>query len=83
MLCEIFIIRSTFRLITNIITPFLECETRDKARSYMNRLRRQKAISPDLYKMIFKKGLINNLTRKYRSYLVPEDEGELKRTARI
>jgi hypothetical protein len=83
MLCEIFIIRSTFRLITNIITPFLECETRDKARSYINRLRRQKAISPDLYKMIFKKGLINNLTRKYRSYLVPEDEGELKRTARI
>jgi len=83
MLCEIFIIRSTFRLITNIITPFLECETRDKARSYMNRLKRQKAISPDLYKMIFKKGLINNVPRKYRSYLVPEDEGELKRMARI
>lgn len=40
LLCELFIIRSTFRLISNIITPFLECETREKARKYMSRLKK-------------------------------------------
>jgi hypothetical protein len=69
--------------LSNIITPFLECETREKARSYMNRLKRQKAISGDIYRLVFRKGLLNNIPRRYRSFLVPEDEKELKKLARI
>jgi len=83
LLCELFIIRSTFRLITNIITPFLECETREKARKYMNRLKKQKAIPANIYQMVFRKGLLKNIPPRYRSFLVPEDEGELKKMARI
>jgi hypothetical protein len=83
LLCELFIIRSTFRLITNIITPFLECETREKARKYMNRLKKQKAIPANIYQMVFRKGLLNNIPARYRSFLVPEDEKELKKMARI
>ena len=83
MLCEIFIIRSTFKLFSNIIAPFLECGTRDNARSYLSRLKRSNAISPDVYRLIFKKGLLNNIPRRYRSYLVPEDERELKKITKI
>jgi hypothetical protein len=67
----------------NIITPFLECETREKARSYMSRLKRQKAINNETYKMIFRKGLLNNIPRRYTSFLIPEDEQELKKLTKI
>ena len=83
VLCELFIFRSAFRLIMNIITPFLECETREKARSYMSRLKRQKAINNETYKMIFRKGLLNNIPRRYTSFLIPEDEQELKKLTKI
>jgi hypothetical protein len=63
--------KSFFRLISNLITPFLECETREKARKYMNRLRKQNAISDDVFKMVFREGLLNNVPGKYRSFLVP------------
>lgn len=33
--------------------------------------------------MVFKKGLLNNIPARYRSFLVPEDERELKKMARI
>ena len=83
LLCELFIIRSTFRLISNIITPFLECETREKAKKYMSRLKKQKAIPANIYQMVFRKGLLNNIPSRYRSFLVPEDENELRKMARI
>jgi hypothetical protein len=67
----------------NVIAPFLECETRDKARSYMNRLKRQKAISKETYNMMFRKGLLNNIPRKYTSFLIPEDEKEFKKLTKI
>jgi hypothetical protein len=33
--------------------------------------------------MVFRKGLLNNIPARYRSFLVPEDESELKKMARI
>lgn len=83
LLCELFIMRSTFRLVSNIISPFLECETKEKAKSYLNRLKRKGGVSPVLYKAIFKKGILNNIPRRYRSFLVPEDERELKKMTKI
>ena len=73
VLCEIFIFKSTFRLISNLITPFLECETRKKARHYLLRLRKKHAISPRLYHAIFKKGLLSAIPERYRFFLVPEN----------
>ena len=83
VLSELFIIKGTYRLFSNIIAPFLECETKEKARSYLSRLRRQNAISPILYHSIFKKGLLHIVPRRYRSFLVPEDERELKKMMKI
>ena len=83
VLCEIFILRSTWRLFMNVIAPFLECETREKARSYMNRLKRQKAISKETYSMMFRKGLLNNIPRPYTSFLIPEDEKDLRKLTKI
>ncbi len=67
----------------NLITPFLECETREKARGYMNRLKRQKAISKETYNLMFRKGLLNNIPRRYTSFLIPEDEKEFKKLTKI
>jgi hypothetical protein len=33
--------------------------------------------------MVFRKGLLNNIPARYRSFLVPEDDKELKKMARI
>lgn len=39
LLCEIFIVRNNFRLFSNIIAPFLECETKDKAKANLLKLK--------------------------------------------
>jgi hypothetical protein len=67
----------------NLITPFLECDSREKARSYMNRLKKQKAINKETYQLMFRKGLLNNIPRKYTSFLIPEDEKEFKKLTKI
>jgi hypothetical protein len=83
LLCELFIVRNTFRSFSNIIAPFLECETKEKAKSYLYRLRKEKGINGHMYKMIFRKGILNNIPDMYRSFLVPQDEHELKKLAKI
>lgn len=83
VLCEIFIIKSTFRLISNIITPFLECNSKEKAKNYLNKLKKRRAISPEIFRMIFKKGLLNIIPKRYRPFLVPDDEKELKKMTKI
>ena len=67
----------------NLITPFLECKTREEAKSYMNRLKKQKAINRETYQLMFRKGLLNNIPRKYTSFLIPEDEKEFKKLTKI
>lgn len=82
-LCEIFIVRNNFRLFSNIIAPFLECETKDRAKANLYRLKNQGLITPRLYKVLFKKGILNNIPTKYRTFIVPEDEKELKELEKI
>ena len=82
-LCEIFIVRNNFRLFSNIIAPFLECETKDRAKANLRQLKTQGQITPDLYKVIFKKGILNNIPEKYRSFIVPEDARDLKKLEKI
>jgi hypothetical protein len=83
LLCELFIVRNTFRLISNIIAPFIECETKDKAKSQLHKLLRQKAITPELYRVLFKRGIINNIPDRYRSWMIPEDKRDLKKLSKI
>ncbi|TNV81345.1 hypothetical protein FGO68_gene2832 [Halteria grandinella] len=82
-LCEIFIVRNNFRLFSNIIAPFLECETKNRAKANLHRLKNQGSITPELYKVIFKKGILNNIPAKYRALIVPEDERDLKKLQKI
>lgn len=82
-LCEIFIVRNNFRLFSNIIAPFLECETKDRAKATLLRLKNQGSITHELYKVLFKKGILNNIPDKYRALIVPEDERDLKKLQKI
>lgn len=83
MLCEIFIIKSTYNLLGKVIAPFLECETQEKARSYLLKMKKHKSISPEIYTMLFKRGIINIIPKRYRWFLVPEDERELKKMTKL
>ena len=49
----------------------------------MNRLKKQTAINKETYQLMFRKGLLNNIPRKYTFFLIPEDEKEFKKLTKI
>jgi hypothetical protein len=83
LLSELFIIKSSMKLVSSLMSPFMDCETKEKAKQELDKLRRRNIISQDTYKAIFKKGMLNNIPRRYRSYLVPEDEAELRKMTKV
>jgi hypothetical protein len=62
----LFIIKRVQSVAQNLVVPFIESGSREKARANLLRLRDARAIEPQLYKALFTKGLINNVPEDYR-----------------
>jgi hypothetical protein len=46
------------------MSPFMDCETKEKAKQELDKLRRRNIISQDTYKAIFKKNGNNVISNK-------------------
>jgi len=59
-------------LLANIITPFLHCQSPEEAKEALDAMK-DSALGPLVHKVIFKKGLINNMPEKLRKVMLPHD----------
>lgn len=74
VLCEIFFIRSFTTMIYNVIAPFLHCHSPDEAREVLDSMKENNQLTKKMHKILFTKGLINNLPKKYRNLVMPKDK---------
>lgn len=72
ILCEIFIIRSFYTKIHNIVYAFISSNSPEEARQILNEMR-NKNISKSTHKFLFTKGIVNNFPKKLKNLMLPED----------
>jgi hypothetical protein len=45
LLSELFIIKSTMKFVSSLMSPFMDCDTKEKAKQQLDKLRQKKLIS--------------------------------------
>jgi hypothetical protein len=60
-------------MLSNVITPFLHCQSPEQAKELLDSMKDGKLISKNVHRILFKKGLVNNLPKKYKKLMFPEE----------